>query len=232
MKFSKDKIIILVTLILLVYGFNHSYYSQLNHFQGTNISPASYWNLSQKIHINNNWSATASLYEWCSGSGTYLDPYVISNVTIDGKGAGNCVLIESTSEYFKIENSILSNAGTNQGNDEGGIKLKAVRNAYLINNTISNNNDNGVVLSGCNNITLESNVIEDNYWQGVLINDCSNLIISQNIINENYYGLIVGAENSIIMHNSVANNVASGIDLRSHLSNSSQIFITGKTMCK
>jgi parallel beta-helix repeat protein len=172
--------------------------------------------------VYNNWSATASLYEWCSGSGTQTDPYTISNVTIDGKGAGNCILIESTSEYFKIENSILSNAGTNQQYDIAGIKLKAVSNAYLINNTSSNNNDNGVVLSGCTNITLESNVIEHNYWQGIL-SDSLNLNITRNIVNDNYYGITGYMENTNILHNSVTNNLARGINLRNYNSNSSQI---------
>jgi len=42
-----------------------------------NLKSSGYWNLDFKIHIDNNWSETKTNYDWCSGSGTWSDPYVI-----------------------------------------------------------------------------------------------------------------------------------------------------------
>ena len=50
------------------------------------------------IYINDddpnfNWSKTAADNDWCSGSGTYSDPYIIENLYINANGYGG--LLES-----------------------------------------------------------------------------------------------------------------------------------------
>ncbi|MFX1558633.1 MAG: hypothetical protein ACFFC9_15380, partial [Promethearchaeota archaeon] len=91
--------------------------------------------LNEKIHINNNWSITESTYTWCTGSGTYSEPYIIKDLIIDGGGSGHCILIENSNVYFKIENCTTFNAG-----DYHGITLLNVNNSLLFKNNCSYNN--------------------------------------------------------------------------------------------
>jgi len=73
------------------------------------IKTSDFWVLPYIIHINNNWSATESTYDWCTGSGSLAVPYVIENVTIDAQNSGSCIYIEHTNDYFIIQNCTLLN---------------------------------------------------------------------------------------------------------------------------
>ncbi|MFX1499213.1 MAG: hypothetical protein ACFFBH_16980, partial [Promethearchaeota archaeon] len=59
------------------------------------------------IDIDNNWSLTASTYDWCTGNGSWNNPYIIDSVTIDAStsptGSG-IVVNNSKTDYFRIEN--------------------------------------------------------------------------------------------------------------------------------
>jgi len=109
--------------------------------------------ISGKIHINNNWSdaKTASI---CTGSGTYMDPYVIRDLIINGNYSGNCILIENSFKYFKIENCTLYNSGSYK--NWAGIRLNNVTNGILIDNNCSIN-VYGISLNDCNNNTITNN---------------------------------------------------------------------------
>jgi len=73
------------------------------------VKTSSYWVLDPSI-IDNNWSETASTYDWCSGSGSFSNPYVIENVTINGLNSSNCIEIKNSNENFIIRNCTLYNA--------------------------------------------------------------------------------------------------------------------------
>ena len=75
-----------------------------------NLKSSGYWNLEFKIHIDNNWSETKSTYDWCSGSGTWSDPYVIENITVNGGNSGSPILIENSNVYFRIKKSTVYNS--------------------------------------------------------------------------------------------------------------------------
>ncbi|MFX1355265.1 MAG: hypothetical protein ACFFGP_15025, partial [Promethearchaeota archaeon] len=48
-----------------------------------NLESAEFWNNFRYIHITGlNWT-TANETDWCSGSGTWNNPYLIENMTID-----------------------------------------------------------------------------------------------------------------------------------------------------
>ena len=88
-----------------------------------------YWDLPF-IYINGNWSYTAGNYTWCSGDGSWQNPYVIENVTIDASSSptGSGILIENSKQnYFIIRNCTIFNAGT-------GIKLENSTNGRLTEN--------------------------------------------------------------------------------------------------
>ena len=88
---------------------------------------ASYWNLTgSNIYIDDlnpsyNWAYTESNYDWCSGSGTLNNPYIIENVTINGQGSGTGIRILNSEKYFKIKNCTIFNSTT-------GILLSSVIN--------------------------------------------------------------------------------------------------------
>ena len=66
---------------------------------------------------NFTWSETASVYPWCSGSGTKEDPYIIEKVYIDGQFIGkdylyySNILIRHSRVHFIIRNCSLHRSG-------------------------------------------------------------------------------------------------------------------------
>ena len=80
-----------------------------------NLKSSGFWNLTgSPIYIddtnpNFNWSKTAADNDWCSGSGTFSDPYVIENVTIDGQTTDNCIEIRNSFVYFVLRNITIFN---------------------------------------------------------------------------------------------------------------------------
>jgi len=85
-------IVILLGLFIIIYGFNQHILifnqTQLK-FEKKIISSQSTF-LSTPVLIddldpNFNWSRTAQENEWCYGSGSWSDPYIIENITIDAE---------------------------------------------------------------------------------------------------------------------------------------------------
>jgi parallel beta-helix repeat protein len=197
----------------------------------------------EKIHIDDsgvnalNWSATARVKVWCTGSGTYSDPYILDGLEVDAGGLGSGILVENSMAYFIIRNCIVSNSGYVSPYYEAGIRLVNTNHGTLLNNYFSNNDfgifvigsDNeiagnniygtthatGIVVEGNNNI-VEANSAENN-WQGIYFLDYShNNTISGNIANNNVnYGFVVYYEsyNNTISGNIANNNPSGGIYL-------------------
>ena len=211
------------------------------------IKTTSYWNLTgSPIYIDNsdpsyNWSKTAIDNDWCRGNGTWNNPYIIENVTIDGQGSGSCIEIRNSNEYFIIRNCTLYRSGSDLDED-GGIKLLYVNNGKVIDNNCSYNNANGIFLQWSNNNSISGNIINNNGQFGLRMIggpglSMNNIItfnnishnnngiylefniagnnISHNIINNNYNnGIILSASNrNNILDNKIHNNNNSGISI-------------------
>ncbi|GAH40211.1 unnamed protein product, partial [marine sediment metagenome] len=80
--------IIIFTDISFHFGlFNYNFHTK-NTIDFIDLKNAGYWDLTgsniliDDLDPTKNWSYTASQYDWCSGSGTWNDPYIIENVTI------------------------------------------------------------------------------------------------------------------------------------------------------
>ena len=130
----KGKNVTLLFIFFFIVSANLSSPYKFLNFNGNNINLINkidlknngYWNLTgSNIFIDDldpsrNWSYTASHYDWCSGSGTWTDPYIIENVTIDGQDAGNCIFIKNSVVPFIIRNCTLSRGI--DGSTGGGIK--------------------------------------------------------------------------------------------------------------
>ena len=81
---------------------------------------------------NYTWSKTAADNDWCNGSGTWQDPYVIEGVYIDRQGAwAPCIEIWNSDRYFIIRNCWI-NFTTKQG-----MYFGETENGQILNNIIS-----------------------------------------------------------------------------------------------
>jgi len=171
------------------------------------------------IHIDGripgNWSATTS-YDWCNGDGSWGNPYIIENVTIDASSSptGSGILIEdSKKEYFIIRNCTVYNSG--HKSYDGGMKLENTNNGTIINNNCSDNENCGIFLDyNCINNTILNNLISNNSEHGIYLKVyCNENTISGNTVYTNDgNGIFVwNSDNNIISRNNVSNNFNCGI---------------------
>ncbi|MFX1478117.1 MAG: nitrous oxide reductase family maturation protein NosD [Promethearchaeota archaeon] len=179
------------------------------------------------IHIDGNWSDTAIAYPWCSGNGSWVNPYIIENVTIDVNYSptGCGILINnSKTDYFIIRNCKTYNGtfgisleNTNRGtltfnncsNNQAGIKLYAAcENNTISGNFASNNSGTGIdIRESCKNNTISRNIASNNAGQGIyLFHYCNHNTISENTINKNGGTGIYIRESCI--HNTIFGNIA------------------------
>ena len=114
----KIKIIILLGFLFYLSGIMVNNNEQLNNkseieiIENTNLESLKLSAVYSEpfIHIDGNWTTAAS-YEWCSGDGSWKNPYTIENVTTDASGSptGIGIFIDnSQNDYFIIKNCIIS----------------------------------------------------------------------------------------------------------------------------
>jgi len=115
-----------------------------------------------------------------AGNGSAGNPWVIENFEIDGALSGNCIYVGNTTDYFIIQNCLLSNSSglvSQPYISDAGIVLYNVQNGLIFNNTISNisgmegfngGDAAGVCLILSNNNTIQSNFVVNitggDYW--------------------------------------------------------------------
>jgi len=172
--------IIYITPLMIIsifpnYNVRNIYKSNLND---ENLRKSS---VSGKFHINNNWTdvKTAGI---CTGEGTESDPYIIENLVIDGGGLGNCILIENSDVFFKIQYCVFNNTGDEYY--DAGVKLIDVDNGQLLNNNASgdafgfylNRSNNNIIVGnrltgkgGLYHGICEGNIIYLNNFNGKLM---------------------------------------------------------------
>jgi len=132
-----------------------------------------------KIHIDDtgvnsfDWEATSKLI-WCTGSGTYEDPYTIEDLVIDAGNVGSPIFIENSNVYFVIENCTLTDSQAT--GVDSGIKFEDVYNGKIIENNITDNYV-GVKLIRSDNNSILSNHIYNNTGQGIILQSSENNLI-------------------------------------------------------
>jgi len=185
-------------------------------FNDLYVKSADYWDLTgSPILIDDSdptsdWAFTIANYDWCSGSGTWDEPYIIKNITIDGLASGRCIEIRYSKSYFKIVNCTISNSGL--GTEDAGIYLFRTDNAYLVNNTCSSNANFGIYLDDCKNISLFDNIVNDN-WKGIRVYRSINNSIIGNVAKYNNEGIeIYESDDTRILNNLANENGWAGID--------------------
>jgi len=176
------------------------------------VRSSGYWNNFTFIHITgDNWSVAAG-YDWVSGLGTNINPYVIENITINGNNASSCIIVNDSNKYFRIENCTVFNASANWG--DAGIKLENVTNGELVKNNCSLNNQHGIFLNNSkfNNIT-NNEAISSVY--AIVTENSNNNTLSNNTANNNKIGIYTESShnNTIIENTCEYNNEYDGIFL-------------------
>ncbi|MFW9972495.1 MAG: nitrous oxide reductase family maturation protein NosD [Candidatus Odinarchaeota archaeon] len=215
-----SKIILGITIGILIFGV----YSTIKKYDITdlnsttkNLKTANFWELTNPISIDdanpsNDWSKTASDNDWCSGSGTYSDPYIIENVIIQPTDLISGIMIKNSYVNFIIKNCTILNIKSTSFLSETydyGIKLDNVANGKLIDNNVSNNQQLGIHLYYSDNITLSGNLANDNSECGIRLQVSSNNAIIGNTFSENgEVGIEINnlSKNNTISQNTVSNN--------------------------
>lgn len=169
------------------------------------LKNSGYWS-PDYIHIDNNWSQAANL-DWVQdGLGTWKDPFIIENVTIDAQTSGSCIFINNTDEYFIIRNCTLLNA--QYSGDFSGIQLENVTNGMLIDCNFTENSM-GTNLRKSSNITIQENFIQDSAGWGIrLYMSEKNFIFNNELRRNGRYGIILTSQshNNTILDNLIDNN--------------------------
>jgi peptide/nickel transport system substrate-binding protein len=177
-----------------------------------------------------NWSKTADENDWCTGSGTSGDPYIIEDIVVNGQGLTNGIEIRNSNVFFKIRNCTISNGL------EYGLKLYNVNNSIIDNLTLYDNPVGGIYLEYSNNHTISNNIIRNSIEMGygiflifsnhsrVLDNNVQNFTggifsgytfdnyLIGNTVMDNQFGIITGlTHNLTIDDNDILNNEFLGI---------------------
>ena len=234
---TKKKIIL--SILGIIFGFSLLISTNSNNYQAKEngniknenklkLKRAGLWEIGP-IEIDDsdpskNWSITAATYNWCKGSGTREDPYIIENVTIDGQNLYNCIRIDNSDVYFTIRNCTLIN-GVGEYWHYGGIRLENVTNGKIFNNNCSFNQQ-GIYLTSSHNNTIVRNTANNNTIHGIILyEECNDNKIIRNTANFNAKDPTAGAGirikssfrgysyRNLIIGNNVSNNSGRGLDL-------------------
>ncbi|MFX1499856.1 MAG: nitrous oxide reductase family maturation protein NosD [Promethearchaeota archaeon] len=220
----KKKVIFIILILINFFRISNSLYESANSSIlgfpiNEKLKDSGFGALPYKIIIDNNWSDTRDFYDWCSGSGTRDDPYVIKDININGGNSGNCITIKNTYEYFIIRNCTLFNSNK-------GIYLEKTENGQITENNCSLNNM-GIHLFRSSHNNVSRNTINNNTQSGILLSLYSanydlhyNNLIGNEIHNNGEYAIFIDVSGSgspatchhiNISENSIKNNKATGI---------------------
>ena len=207
---SKIFIVLILTTSTLIF-MNSLVYEESSKFGfGTKNLKQNSLIISDPIHIydNQDWIDLKNAGK-CSGEGTQIDPYILSNLKIDAKGLGSAILLDHQTVYFKIINSELFNSSGS------GIFMYFSDNAEILNNSIYSN-EYGIKFDGSyyNNILIQGNNIFNNTQSGIYGGNIYDSEISDNTIEYNGgYGIYLSGHNERVnlLNNNISYNFKAGM---------------------
>ncbi|MEE9377669.1 MAG: right-handed parallel beta-helix repeat-containing protein [Candidatus Lokiarchaeia archaeon] len=153
------------------------------------------------------WDKTAAENEWCTGSGTYSDPYVIENLYINGQGSGGMIYIRHSKKYFIIRNCWFNYSGAD-GYDNG-VCLHWTGNGTIDNNIFTYTRKGVNIETQSYNNTVSNNImISDHTTAGLsraihVGGEASNVTIINNKIRNHYSAIYVGGGYQFTVTNSI-----------------------------
>ena len=214
-------IILGITFSLSIHLNNNFSFTSINKrinsyaYEDLTVKRAGFWDLTgSPIFIDDsdpdyNWSKTATDNDWCNGLGTWNDPYIIENVTIDGQDSDSCITITDSNKYFIIRNCTFYNSTSGTGWNHAGIRLNNVRNGRILNNNCSSNKGGGIYLANnSNNNTVIGNIISNDRW-GIFLDESNFNNISRNNVSESTWsnGIYLWySHNNTIFKNNASKN--------------------------
>jgi len=164
-------------------NINYQHFEYLNlEISGTIIEDPIFINGSATGVEAHNW-AWAEDQDWCTGTGSLNDPYVIENLSIDGNNQTTCIEIHNSDKVLIIRNCTVFNSRS-ESDPGAGIWLENVTNSILSNNECFEN-AYGIFMEQCSYNTITENTASNNAWAGIHIFQCINNTISNNIANNN-----------------------------------------------
>ena len=155
------------------------------------------------IYIDNinpsmDWNYTKHTYDWCSGSGTIVDPYIIEDVTVTSNLSGTpCLIIANSDVYFIIRNNIFTNSTDGFG---GSVYFDNVANGHFIENQIVDN-EAGMFLDDCFEVTISDNLFNNNTAVGLVVAESESITVRNNEITKAQIGIAIGLSEYITISN-------------------------------
>ncbi|UCC18300.1 MAG: right-handed parallel beta-helix repeat-containing protein, partial [Promethearchaeota archaeon] len=168
----------------------------------TGLTTSGFWEESP-IFINatatgvgaHNWTWVENQVWFGGGNGTFGNPYLIENITIDGSQSANCLEIINSKVFFIVRNCTLHNSSV--GVYDAGIKLINTNNGSIILNNCSSNGANGVVIFFGKNNTISENHIRNNAQDGIFLHlSNNNTFLENDIIDNTQYGAFLNLSES------------------------------------
>lgn len=172
---------------------------------------------SINISGNNDFTPTNGV---SSGVGTIENPYLIRDLIIEVDGPQNCIFINNTNVFFKIQNCTLKNSGlftinlinvSNGWIHNNDISLAGISLFNSHNNTISNNvllDYNEIYIGFSNNNNILNNYIKNSTFGIKFISSNDNTVEGNEIYDCSDYaiGIWSASSNNIIINNYIYNN--------------------------
>ena len=222
---SRSLLLALLFIMIIIFSYPTEIHKPSNGFSQNNsydeniklVDPkiSKYWDTVQFIHIYyDNWSAND--FDWIQNrTGSWSDPHIIENVTINAKNYRIGILIENSNDYFIIRNCTVYNSS--KGNfDTAGIYLKNANNGSIIDNNLLFNNGSGLILENSKNNTITENQIVNNTENGMFFfcESKNNTIYANNIANNTIKGIEFNQSTSwnIIYNNNFTENKINAMD--------------------
>ncbi len=147
-----------------------------------------------------------------NGTGTWSDPYILHDLSINAGGTGSCIKVINTQQYFRVENCTLLNPDTNPSS--GALYISNATNGNIFNITCTGTQGNGLYIYSSSNLTLSKNNCTG-FGYGMDIIQCQNLSVTNNICSYNKMDGIHLSQtsNSSISLNTCSFNAYNGINL-------------------
>lgn len=165
--------------------------------------------------INNtqsgNWT-WASTQPWCSGVGSFGDPYIIQDIEFNISSGENGLTIRNSKNVFFIVSECNF---TNADGSNSGVRLENTSNGTITNNKFHNNGFGINLFNNCDNNTISFNYVNESSYSGIQISSgCDENRILNNFI-ANSRGTYDGSHGVGIfvryssMNNTISNNSCS-----------------------
>ena len=193
-------------LFCLIIGFSQINLGTLLSYSLTiqKIIPKLSYNPSSPILINSD-SELDLIANY--GNGSLLNPYVITNKSINASYSGSAIYIRNTRVFLQIFNCELYNAGNQWG--DAGIRINNCSNIIIINNDIHDNGYFGMMVYSSNLISIKNSSIGRSIQNGIYCYNSRNVILLQNNILSNLqagirslYSFNVSCEGNVLFNNS------------------------------